>query len=370
MSDEVRADSKEQTTFEVDATGHPAMGSVAAGEPTSSGRSPLFGSAGEASTPPSEMRYVFCNTEGLRAGWGLLIFLAMLAAIGSLVGLVMHHLYPGGTAAASGKVMTVRRMVSTEALSFGALALVTWVMSRIEGRPVGVYGFGGRGGVAARLRAFFIGLAWGFTFLTALVLALHWFGLLTFTGQQIFGMAALRAGVEWALGFLCVGLLEEYLLRGYLQYTLARGLSGLYGLLFETRHQKALGFWTAAAVLSFVFGFGHRTNPGESPIGLVSAGLVGLIFCLTLWRTGSLWWALGFHAAWDWAQSFVYGVADSGLMVQGHLLGTQPAGRVLWSGGATGPEGSILILPLLAIVAVVVMLTLPLRKSPHPEIAR
>jgi hypothetical protein len=120
----------------------------------------------------------------------------------------------------------------------------------------------------------------------------------------------------------------------------------------------------AAVFLSFLFGASHGSNAGESPIGLVSAGLIGLVFCLTLWRTGSLWWALGFHAAWDWAQSFVFGVADSGTMVQFHLMGTHPVGKVLLSGGATGPEGSELILVVVALVTGVVVWTLPTRREP------
>ncbi len=102
---------------------------------------------------------------------------------------------------------------------------------------------------------------------------------------------------------------------------------------------------------------------GESPLGLVSAGLIGMVFCLTLWRTGSLWWALGFHAAWDWAQSFVFGVADSGTMVKFHLLGTHPLGKVLLSGGATGPEGSELILGVIVLITGVVVWTLPVARG-------
>ena len=94
-------------------------------------------------------------------------------------------------------------------------------------------------------------------------------------------------------------------------------------------------------------------------MGLLSAGLIGLVFCLSLWRTGSLWWAIGFHAAWDWAQSFLYGVADSGLMMQHHLLATHPLGKPILSGGATGPEGSIFILLIFALIVAVILLTLP-----------
>ena len=123
-----------------------------------------------------------------------------------------------------------------------------------------------------------------------------------------------------------------------------------------TCHSAALGFWTAALVFSILFGLGHGKNPGESPIGLLSAGLAAMVFCLSLWRTGSLWWAIGFHASWDWAQSFLYGVADSGIMVQHHLLSTHPIGKPILSGGATGPEGSIFIL---AIMVLIILFTLP-----------
>ena len=154
-------------------------------------------------------------------------------------------------------------------------------------------------------------------------------------------------------------LVEEYLVRGYLQYTLTRGLAGLYEWVFKTRHSAALGFWTAAMMFSLLFGLGHSGNPGESPIGLLSAGLAGFVFCLSLWRTGSLWWAIGFHTSWDWGQSFLYGVADSGLMAQHHLLATHPVGKPILSGGATGPEGSIFIIAVLAVAILIILFTLP-----------
>ena len=133
----------------------------------------------------------------------------------------------------------------------------------------------------------------------------------------------------------------------------------MYGWLFRARHANTFGFWTAALLLSILFGLGHSSNQGESPIGLLSAGLIGLVFCLSLWRTGSLWWVIGFHAAWDWAQSFLYGVADSGTMVEHHFLATHPVGKSLMSGGSTGPEGSVFVLLILALVSLVIVFTLP-----------
>jgi len=97
----------------------------------------------------------------------------------------------------------------------------------------------------------------------------------------------------------------------------------------------------------------HTGNSGESAIGLANLALFGLLACLTLRRTGNLWMAIGFHATWDWGQTYLFGVGDSGHPpAPGHLLtslvrATAPA----WlSGGSVGPEGSILCTALLALL--------------------
>ena len=245
--------------------------------------------------------------------------------------------------------------IIAESLPFLATLLVTWIMSKIERRPNSVYGLGGQ----RKLPHFLAGLAWGVTCLSLLVFALWKTGLLVIDSRLLFGAAAFRYGALWLVGFLLVGLLEEYLTRGYLLYTLARGLAGIYQWVFNTRHAAAFGFWTAALTLSILFGLGHGNNPGESPIGLLSAGLASMVFCLSLWRTGSLWWAIGLHSSWDWAQSFLYGVADSGTMVQHHLLATHPVGKPILSGGTTGPEGSLFVLAILFLIALIILFTLP-----------
>jgi membrane protease YdiL (CAAX protease family) len=234
-------------------------------------------------------------------------------------------------------------------------------MSKIERRRNSVYGLGG----SRKLSHFLAGLAWGVTCLSLLVVTLLKTGLLVIDSRLLSGSAILRYGAIWLLGFLLLGLYEEYFTRGYLQYTLTRGLAGFYQWAFKTRHSLALGFWTSAVIISVLFGLGHKGNPGESPIGLLSAGLAAMVFCFSLWRTGSLWWAIGFHMAWDWAQSFLYGVPDSGGLMQGRLFATHALGNPLFSGGADGPEGSMLSIPILLLVIVVLFFT---PTSPQPPL--
>jgi membrane protease YdiL (CAAX protease family) len=308
---------------------------------------------------PSTLRKVFIGADGLRAGWSLLIFVALMAGLLSGINAVLHLMHPVPKAGAADTNITPVFAIIAESLPFLATLLVTWIMSKIERRPNSVYGLGGD----RKLPLFLAGLAWGVTCLSLLVLTLWKAGLLVIDSRLLFGGAALRYGAIWLLGFLFVGLLEEYLVRGYLQYTLTRGLAGLYQSIFKTRYSAALGFWTSAVMFSILFGLGHGSNPGESPIGLLAAGLAGFVFCFSLWRTGSLWWAIGFHTSWDWAQSFLYGVADSGMMAQHHLLATHPVGRPILSGGTTGPEGSIFIVAVLGLASLIIVFTLPRARS-------
>jgi hypothetical protein len=305
--------------------------------------------------PPSTQNRVFFGPDGLRAGWSLLMFVAMFAVLVFIAGLVVRKVRPVNPAPSPTKEVSLRFLFVSESIPFLGVLLVTWVMSKIERRPNTVYGLGGR----RQSARFFAGLGWGVLCLSLLVLTLWKTGHLVIDSRLLFGGSVFSYGALWLFGFFLVGLFEEYLTRGYLQYTLTRGLSGIYQWAFKTPHSAMLGFWTSAVVLSILFGLGHGSNPGESPIGLLSAGLAAMVFCLSLWRTGSLWWAIGFHATWDWAQSYLYGVADSGLMAQHHLLATHPVGRPILSGGTTGPEGSIFILGIFVLIALIILFTLP-----------
>lgn len=309
--------------------------------------------------PPSasnpSLRRIFLGPDGLRAFWSLLIFIALMAPLLWGAHRLLRTLYPQFADPSANLPIPFALGVLGEGSGFLSVLFVTWIMSKIERRPNSVYGLGG----PRRFSRFFGGLAWGIGCLSLLILVLWKSGFLIIDSRLLFGADIVRYGVMWLFGFLLVGLLEEYLTRGFLLYTLSRGLAGIYAWAFKTRHSTTLGFWTAAVALSILFGLDHGSNPGESPIGLLSAGLASMIFCFSLWRTGSLWWAIGFHTAWDWGQSFLYGVADSGVMVEHHLFATHPLGKPILSGGTTGPEGSVFILAILTFIALIILFTLP-----------
>jgi uncharacterized protein len=277
--------------------------------------------------PRSRLRRVFIGVDGLRAGWAALSFAVLFSAVAAGLVLASHRLMPR----AGDPAMTIAGALLMECVQVAAVLIATWGVARLERRSLFFYGLLGE----ARAWRCGWGALIGIAAISALVLVQVQFGWVRLDPPSVDVGQALVHGLQWALVFSMTALFEETLLRGYLQYTLTRGI----------------GFWWAALLLSVLFGAMHAFSPGETPVGLAAAMLFGLLFCLSLWYTGSLWWAIGFHAAWDWGESFVYGAADSGRMVEGVLFTSHPLGHPLLSGGAAGPEGSVLVLALLGICA-------------------
>jgi membrane protease YdiL (CAAX protease family) len=167
----------------------------------------------------------------------------------------------------------------------------------------------------------------------SLLIAILWsFHLLSFDSRLLHGRDIFRWSVIHLLAFLFLGLVEEYVFRGYLQFTLTRGFIGI-GNLISRPHARTIAFWIASLLTSALFLAAHTRNGGENKAGLLQVFVVGIVFLAALWRTGSLWWPIGFHMAWDWAQSFLYGVPNSGGLMQGRLFATHAIGNTLFSGG-------------------------------------
>lgn len=222
-------------------------------------------------------------------------------------------------------------MLATEFLGVLAAIIPAVVMARIEKRPLGDYGLPAKEAFGKR---FWVGALWGIVALTVLMVTLRGLHGFYFGNLALHGGRILKFALFWGVVFLLVGFFEEFLLRGYTQFTLACGI----------------GFWPAAIVLSFLFGAIHLGNPGEAWVGALAAGLIGLFFCLTLRRTGNLWFAVGFHMSFDWGETFLYSVPNSGTKPAGHLFNSSFQGPRWLTGGTVGPEGSVFVFVLIALL--------------------
>lgn len=305
--------------------------------------------ARERAAPRRFLAKVFVGKDGLRAGWSALIFVIASAAL--LI--AVKALFDKHTGLRSDEFRLSDFAVREIILAGGSL-LLTLIMSKIEQRPFKIYGFDG----PRPLLTLFIGAVWGVVCVSLLIVVLRLFGLLTFTSLALHGPDIVRYGLEWGFVFFLAGLFEEVLFRGFILYTLTRGLAQIYGRRLDDGLSRQLGFWTASIILGSIFFAIHTSHPGDGPIGLFAAFAASLAFSVSIWRTGSLWWIIGFHAAWDWSQSFLYGVGDSGIFVDHRLTTSYPAGSPLLSGGLTGPEGSLFVLPILLLCSLIAAFTL------------
>jgi membrane protease YdiL (CAAX protease family) len=267
---------------------------------------------------------IFISGGEIRPGWRAALYAATLS-LGSVIGVLaaFHGFRPPGRPIPP-ETMLLFECVAT-AFALGATAL----MGRLEGRSFWSYGLGGTN----RFKLAAAGWVTGFACLSLLLLGMRAAGVWAFDGVAQHGASAIGYGACWLLVFCLVGVGEEVSTRGYPITALSRWL----------------GFWPAALIMSALFGLFHLHNPGESPAAALLAFSSGLVFCVLLRATGSLWAGIGFHCGWDWAQSGFYGTADSGLTTQGHVLASHTFGDPLWSGGTAGPEGSILAIPAFAL---------------------
>ncbi len=115
------------------------------------------------------------------------------------------------------------------------LLLCVGIMTLIEKRSFADYGMPFNEALGKR---FWQGVPLGFVMLSLLLVmiaALHGFSL---DGVAVGGGEAVKYALLYFLGFIFVGIFEEFTFRGYLQYTLGSGI----------------GFWPAALLLACLFG--------------------------------------------------------------------------------------------------------------------
>jgi uncharacterized protein len=282
-------------------------------------QTPTFAAANEASYAHT----LFIGPDGLRPGWGFAFYVVAFLMIQQFaVQLAWAHDFGDNG---------LRSRMLEEIGNFLAAVIPAVVLAGVERRPWSAYGLPGR---QAFGRLAWIGVLWGFAAISVVIIALYGAHAFSFGHIVLHGKRLLRFAAYWTIYFVLVGLFEDFLFRGYSQFTLTRGI----------------GFWPAALVLASIFGFSHRGNAGERWSGILIAAFIGLFFCLTLRRMGNLWFAIGFHAAWDWGETFFYSVPDSGTVWPGHLLSSSLCGPAWLTGGSVGPEGSLLCFAVIALV--------------------
>ena len=239
-----------------------------------------------------------------------------------------------------GHVLPTLGLITNECISLTIAAAITLLLimteSRVVGRRLSLSIFAAKtnlNGSRNRLSQLMFGLLLGFVGVTLIMAALIGSGV-SHVSFNISGIwTTTRNLLALATAYGMVGLTEEFFFRGYAQRSLTDGL----------------GFWGATAITSMWCMFLHNIN-GDPLIGAAHAGLDGVFWCMTLRATGNLAFPIGYHAAWDFTQSAVFGVPDSTYLSQGSLAVTATNGPTWLTGGVVGPEGSLLSFLLLGIL--------------------
>lgn len=220
---------------------------------------------------------------------------------------------------------TLKLILAVEA----ALALLTallpaallWLVTR---EPLALFGWG----QPPRAKQLATGMVGGVAMMALCLGAIAALGGLHFAAPSLPPLALLGYGAAYIVIFILVGIAEEGMLRGYALIQIAR----------------AIGFWPAAILTSFIFVALHLGHSNETLIGLIQVGLFGILMAMSVRQTGGIWFAIGFHAAWDFTETYLFGVPDSGAVSAGSLIVSNFNGPAWLTGGAAGPEGSLLVL--------------------------
>jgi len=196
-----------------------------------------------------------------------------------------------------------------------SLAAYRWVVRRTERRPVTELA---RPGAA---RALGRGLGAGVLLFASVI------GLIALAGGYRVDGTGSVAAAAGLLGMLtAAAVAEEVVFRGVLLRVL----------------EERAGTVGALVLTSVLFGALHLVNPDASLWGAAAvAAEGGLMLGAAYVATRTLWLPIGLHLGWNFTAAGVFGAEVSGSDVAQGLLHGVTSGPALLTGGAFGPEGSL-----------------------------
>jgi uncharacterized protein len=165
-------------------------------------------------------------------------------------------------------------------------------------------------------------------------------GMIALGGMQVTGFASsgsslVFSALAWLGANICIGIAEEFWFRSYFQLTL----------------WKSIDFWPASIVIALIFAGEHYFyKPGENVWDVITLVSLSLLLSYSLMRTGTLWFAVGFHIAFDYMQLFVIGTPNGTQIPVGRLLDSSFNGPAWLTGGVLGTEASFLMYPAIALL--------------------
>jgi len=288
-----------------------------------------------AERPRISIASIFLGPNGLRAGWRFLLF-ALAIEVGVFVLEEPLGQILGRLLAINPRELSAPALLIDEFVFCLSVFLITGIFALAERRRIDNYGLPVE---QAFGKSFWKGM------LAALLVVLFMAGAMILSGAMVLHGLALhgselaRLALLWFVANILLGLAEEYTFRGYALQSLWRGA----------------GFWPAALITTAIFAGDHLEKPGENAMDIGMIFFLGLILCLSIRKTGSLWWAVGWHAGFDFGQLFLIGTRNGGQTPVGRLFNVTFPGPAWLNGGELGTEASIFMVPAAIVTFVYVM---------------
>lgn len=267
----------------------------------------------------------------LRAGWRLLLHTFLIEFVAVIVSL----LYIGAINLVSREINNETPLIAV--LQLIAITLATWIARRyLDRRSFRSLGFEWD-------THSFRDLAFGFAvpaLLMGSIFALEW-GVGWLRIDSVMWKEASSTTLITITGvfvtFIAIGFYEELLFRGYRLQNLIEGLNLTWALVIS----------------SAIFALEHLFNPHSSFTSTVGIFTAGFFMAYGWVRTGRLWLSIGLHIGWNFFEGTVFGFPVSGLSFP-QMIHQTNVGPVLITGGVFGPEAGLVILPIIAVGAVLI----------------
>jgi uncharacterized protein len=132
------------------------------------------------------------------------------------------------------------------------------------------------------------------------------------------------------------------------------------GVLFRIVAER---FGTAIALLvsALVFGLLHGVNPGATIVSTAAIAIeAGLLLGAAYALTRNLWFPIGLHLGWNFTEGGIFGTSVSGGAAGNGIFSVSLAGPRLLTGGAFGPEASLVAIAV-GLTAAIVLIILTVR---------
>jgi membrane protease YdiL (CAAX protease family) len=230
-----------------------------------------------------------------------------------------------------GAGLTAANITLQESENFMVALICTGVFALYERRRVDSYGLPLTLALGART---WEGALVGIVMAGAVAAGMYLLGGIEVHGFATTGSALLLSAIAWLGANICVGVAEEFWYRSYFLQTL----------------WKSIGFWPGAIVISVLFTADHYfLKTGENLWDVITLASLSLMMCYSVRRTGTLWFAVGFHIAFDYMQLFVIGTPNGSRVPEGRLLDVSFQGPAWLTGGTLGTEASFLMYPMIAL---------------------